>query len=216
MGTLGPAAESLRLTQHYRQMSDDELIELAQDSSELTELAQGALKQEIFARKLKVPPAEEPSKPQPDSQVDELEDEYAEDRSLVELCTVWSRNDALKVEELLNAVDIPFFMGPERATTVDKVTSRFSDGVPVEVMQIGFPWAIAAIKNYVPADAPPEPKDDTEDVDIHCPKCHSTDVVFEHLSDDPENGGRVTSQKFDWTCASCGYSWEDDGVESNG
>src|SRR6185437_1253706 len=216
MGTLGPAAESLRLTQHYRQMSDDELIELAQDSSELTELAQGALKQEIFARKLKVPPAEEPSKPQPDSQVDELEDEYAEDRSLVELCTVWSRNDALKVQELLNAVDIPFFMGPERATTVDKITSRFSDGVPVGVMQIGFPWAHEAIRNYVPKDAPPEPNDDAEDADIRCPKCHSTDVVFEHLSDDSKDGKSSTSQRFDWTCASCGHSWQDDGVESNG
>jgi DNA-directed RNA polymerase subunit M/transcription elongation factor TFIIS len=215
MGTLGPAAESLRLAEHYRRLSDDELIELAQDASELTELAQGALKQEILERKLKVP-AKEPERPQPEPQFSESEDEYAEDRSLVELCTVWSRNDALKVQELLSAVDIPFFMGPERATTVDKITSRFSDGVPVGVMQIGFPWAHEAIRNYVPKDAPPEPNDDAEDADIRCPKCHSTDVVFEHLSDDSKDGKSSTSQRFDWTCASCGHSWEDDGVESNG
>lgn len=196
-------------------MNDEELIELAQDSSGLTELAQGALNQEILVRKLKVRPLNETEKQRPELQSSEAEDEYAEDRRLVELCTVWSRNDALKVQELLNAVDIPFFMGLERAPTVDKVTSRFSDGIPVRVMQIGFSWASDAIRNYVPADAPPEPKDDTEEVDIHCPKCHSTDVVFEHLSDESQNG-EDAPQKFAWTCASCGNSWEDDGVESNG
>lgn len=214
MGTLGPAAESLRLAERYRQMSDDELIELAKDSSELTELAQGVLTQEVLVRKLKVPPVEEQERPQPELQPSKSEDEYAEDRSLIELCTVWSHNDAVKVATLLDAADIPFFMGPERATRVDRVTSSFSPGVAVNVMQIGLPWAREAIMNYVPVDAPPELKeDDAEEVEIHCPKCHSIDVVFEHLSDEPKNGN-ATPQKFDWTCASCGYAWEDDGVES--
>lgn len=223
MGTLGPVGDSLRLAEHYRQMTDEELIELAQESSELTELAQGALKQEISTRRLKVPPAEatanryrEPAPSELDDEDAEHEDEYAQDRRLVDLCMVWSHNDALQVQDLLNAADIPFCFGPEKATTVDKVTSSFSDGVAVRVMEIGLPWARIAIKTYEPADAPAESESEgVGDSDIHCPKCHSTDVVLEQLSDEVQDGSSATSEKFDWTCASCGYVWQDDGVENN-
>ena len=61
MDTLGPASETLRLTENYRQMSDDELIDLARHRSELTDMAQGILSQEISSRKLKVPPADQRS-----------------------------------------------------------------------------------------------------------------------------------------------------------
>jgi DNA-directed RNA polymerase subunit M/transcription elongation factor TFIIS len=219
METLGPAGDSLRLAERYRQMSDEELIELAQHPSELTELAQGALTQEIFVRKLKVPPTEDTAnsfrEPAPSEFDDENEDEYAEDRRLVTLCTVWSHNDSVQVQNLLNAADIPFCFGPEKATTTDKVTSRFSDGVAVNVMEIGLPWAREAIKTYAPADAPAESEsEDSGNTDIHCPKCHSADVVLEHLSDEVQDGKPATSEKFDWTCASCGYAWQDDGVEN--
>jgi DNA-directed RNA polymerase subunit M/transcription elongation factor TFIIS len=220
MGTLGPAGDSLRLAEHYRQMTDEELIDLAQHPSELTELAQGALNQEIFTRRLKVPPVEDTAnryrEPAPGGfgEDDEHGDEYAQDRRFVELCTVWSHNDALQVQNLLNAADIPFCLGPEKATTADQVTSRFSDGVAVNVLEIGLPWARTAIKTYKPADAPPElGSEEDAGVDIHCPKCHSTDVVLEQLSDEVQDGNSATSEKFDWTCASCGYAWQDDGVE---
>ena len=223
MSTLGPAGDSLRLAEHYRQMTDEELIDLAQQSSELTELAQGALKQEISNRRLKIPPTEdttnryrEPASSELDDEDAEHEDEYAQDRRLVDLCTVWSHNDALQVQNLLNAADIPFCFGPEKATTVDKVTSSFSDGVAVRVMEIGQPWALEAIKTYKPVDAPAElESEDEADIEIHCPKCHSTDVVLEQLSDEVQDGNTATSEKFDWSCASCGFAWQDDGVEDN-
>ena len=52
MNIHGPADESLRLAEHYRQMTDEELIVLAQNPSELTEMAQGALAQKVKVRKL--------------------------------------------------------------------------------------------------------------------------------------------------------------------
>ncbi len=68
------------------------------------------------------------------------------------------------------------------------------------------------------------------DLAIRCPRCHSTDIVFEHLAgtqvleedsdpveteaDEVESEAATSARKFDWTCASCGYKWEDDGVES--
>lgn len=235
MATQGPAAESLRIAEHYRQLTDDELIELAQHPSELTDMAQSALQQEISARKLKVPPLEEQRganwTPPDDNQSDDSP--YAEERKLVGLTTVWSQRDAEQLQGILVQAGIPFCIGPERATSVDEVRSSFSEGLEVQVMKAAFPYVQSCLRHYEPQDEPAEEKvDDDPDLAVHCPKCHSTDVVFEHLSgesvvqrseeddseeiDLDESGTEAasSSRKFDWTCASCGYKWEDEGVES--
>jgi len=142
------------------------------------------------------------------------EDQYDEDRKLVELCTVWSVRDALKVQTILDGLGIPFFMGPEKATGVDGVTSNFAKGVGVQIMQIGMPWAMPAMQHYEPEDDP-TPKEKNQELDelpVRCPKCHSTEVVFEGLTSAPAIATDESSQKYKWTCESCGHQWEDDGV----
>jgi hypothetical protein len=52
-----PANEWLRLAEEYRAKSDDELLELAVDFTDLTEPAQQALRQEMHSRKLGDPQA---------------------------------------------------------------------------------------------------------------------------------------------------------------
>ena len=141
------------------------------------------------------------------------EDQYDEDRKLVELCTVWSVRDALKVQAILDEAGIPFFMGPEKATGVDGVTSNFSNGVGVQIMQIGLAWAGPAMQHYEPEDDPtPKEKEELDELPVHCPKCHSTEVVFEGLTSPPAIASNESSQKYKWTCDSCGHQWEDDGV----
>ena len=206
----GPAAESLRLSEHYRQLTDDELIAIAQDTSELTQMAQQALASELSQRKLTIP------KPQmatpPPLSDDQTEDPYAEDREVVQIATVWSLPDALKLQALLDQAEIPFFMGEEKATRAEQVTSNFRSGVSVEVMQVGVPWARQAMQGYEPADEPVTPEDGPDDdVAVHCPKCHSEDVIFEHLAGSADSN---REQRFDWTCAACGNQWEDEGVET--
>jgi DNA-directed RNA polymerase subunit M/transcription elongation factor TFIIS len=208
----GPASESLRLSEHYRQLTDDELIAIAQDTSELTEMAQQALATEISQRKLTIPMQLPPSPP-PGTEDDETEDPYAEDRQVVQIATVYSLSDALKLQALLDQSEIPFFMGEEKATRAEQVTSNFRNGVPVGVMKIGVPWAQAAMRHYEPADEPATPEDQLdEDLAVHCPKCHSEDVVFEQLVNNPSPGDGST--KYAWTCASCGNQWQDQGVET--
>lgn len=239
MDILGPAGESLRLAQHYGAMSDGELIDLAQHPSELTDLARAALAQEVSTRRLEIPPVEEEPDPEPAPLPDDADEgsAYAEEREIVGLCTVWSYRDAEQLQNLLDAAGIPFYMGKEKATRVSKVTSNFSSGVSVGVMRIAYPSAVSYLQEYKPKDAPLEEEDEEIDWDdgvaIHCPKCHSTDVIFRHLSGDPlfsrdpsadevqdinpddvETKPALTSRKFDWTCASCGYKWEDEGVET--
>jgi DNA-directed RNA polymerase subunit M/transcription elongation factor TFIIS len=239
MDTLDPAGEFLRISERYRQMTDEELLALIPQSSELMPFAQEALASEVRSRGLKAEEVEEKSaaksqfKP-PSSFVKhespKLRDSsseaftspvsssepgspYDEDRMLVDLCTVWSARDALQVQGILDEAGIPFFMGPEKATGVDEVTSNFSKGVAVQIMRIGLPWAWQGMQHYEPKDDP-TPKENPElgEPAVRCPQCHSAEVVFEGgtstlivSNDDP-------SQKYQWSCDSCGYQWEDDGV----
>jgi DNA-directed RNA polymerase subunit M/transcription elongation factor TFIIS len=218
MGTLGSPGELLRLSEHYRGMTDEELIALAQNSSELTEMAQQSLAMEISQRRLKVPPAEMArprgvvKPPAPSSEDNEEgEDPYAEDRELFEICKVWSLRDALQVQRLLDSASIPFFIGPQNATGVDAGTMNFSEGLSVKIMRIGWPWAWEVMQNYSPRDAPPEPKlEELGEGVIRCPRCRATEAVFDKLTRDPADP--ESPPKFKWTCSSCGHQWEDEGV----
>jgi len=206
------AAEWLRLTAHYRRMSDGELLSLARNPAALTEAAQQVLKAALSARRLEHPPPEEPA-PSPEPEPDP-DSPYAEDRELVELCKVWSLSDALQLQWLLDRASIPFYLGEEKVTGVDKLTSNFSSGVSVKVMRVGYPWAWQTLRDYEPADEPPEEEqpEDWKEIPITCPKCRSTDVVFERLSPGPRKKKEDPDPDFEWTCDSCGYQWEDKGL----
>jgi DNA-directed RNA polymerase subunit M/transcription elongation factor TFIIS len=232
MNLFDPAGqEFLRISERYRQMSDEELLVLIPQSSELTPFAQQALANEVRQRGLKAEVVKaEPAarfeheapkfRDAPDYDAsdsdssDDSDSSYDEDRKLVDLCTVYSVRDALKVQEILDGAAIPFFMGPEKATGVDKVTSDFAKGISVQIMKIGLPWAGPAMRHYEPEDDPDAKKEDEEldEVSIRCPKCHSTEVVFEGGTSTPIVASDDSSQKFEWTCDSCGHHWEDDGV----
>jgi DNA-directed RNA polymerase subunit M/transcription elongation factor TFIIS len=224
-------------------MSDEELLVLIPQSSELTPFAQEALANEVRSRGLKAeaedekPAASSQVKPPPaffqhespkfrdsagsdfpvpdSSQLDSSqEDQYAEDRKPVELCTVWSERDGLQLQGILDEAGIPFFMGKENATGVDRVTSNFANGVGVQIMQIGIPWARQAMQRYDPEDDPtPKEKQELDEIVVRCPQCHSDEVVFEGRTSELTNARDESSQKFEWTCDSCGHHWEDDGVE---
>ena len=212
MEALDPAAEWLRLSERYRQMSDSELLALARQDSELTEVAQQTLANEISQRRLKLQPEETPAPP-PAEPPPDSSSSYAEDRELVEICTVWSLSDALQVQTLLDRAGIPFFMGPEKATGVDAVTSNFGNGVSVKIMQVGVPWARQAMLNYTPANEPgPKQEEELSELPVRCPNCHSTEVVFERLTTEPTTATENSSPKFEWTCDSCGHQWEDEGI----
>ena len=238
MDTLDPAGDFLRISERYRRMSDEELLVLMPQSSELTPFAQQALANEVRQRGLQAevedvrPSTRSPVRPPvtffeheppkfresagddaPDSDSSHEPDSYQEDRKLVELCTVWSVRDALKVQTILDGQGIPFFMGPEKATGVDTVTSNFASGIGVQIMQIGLPWAGPAMRYYQPEDDPtPKESAELDELVVRCPKCHSAEVVFEGGTATPVVAGDDSSQKYRWGCESCGERWEDDGV----
>jgi DNA-directed RNA polymerase subunit M/transcription elongation factor TFIIS len=205
------AGEYLRLRDQYRGLSDAELPNLGQDLSELTEIAQQTLTSEISRRALKLEadkaPARQTITPPPDIQ-DPNDPNYDEDRRLVSICTVWSSEDAFQLQNLLDRAGIPFHMGLEKATAVDAVTSSFAEGVEVQVMSIG-PWAILAMKDYIPIDRAHENEEVLDEASVRCPKCQSSEVVLEEVEPVQED---ASPQHFKWACDACGSHWEDDGV----
>ena len=212
MDTLDPAGEWLRLSEHYRQMSDGELVALARQASGLTDAARLILSQEITRRRLELPPEEPPVVPDPEPDPDSP---YADDRELVDICTVWSLRDALQVQTLLDTAGIPFYMGPEKATGVDGVISNFVEGVCVKIMRIGIPYARQPMQHYEPADEPPVAKEEEEqsvNLAIRCRQCHSPEVTFADLVKPSDGDPGESSARFHWICESCGCEWEDDGV----
>ncbi len=164
METLDPATEWLRLSEHYRQMTDDELLALGRQISGMTEVAQQVLGHEISKRKLELLPESPPAPPIPEPPPDgtDAPDPYAKDRKLVEIRTVWSLSDALQLQALLDTAGIPFYLGPEKATRVDPGTLNFVNGISVQVMQVGLPWAHQAMKHYAPSNEPPAEKDEQQ------------------------------------------------------
>jgi hypothetical protein len=99
MATLDAATEWRRLSELYSRMADGELLALARKQSELTDVAQGALANEMSFRRLKLTP-EEPATPRKVERVvdpADLNPAYDEDRKLVEIRTVWSLADALQL-----------------------------------------------------------------------------------------------------------------------
>jgi DNA-directed RNA polymerase subunit M/transcription elongation factor TFIIS len=161
-------------------------------------------------RGLKLQPEEPPVAPQPAPPLDPL---YDEDRELVEIRTVWSLPDALQLQRLLDGAGIPFFMGPEKATSADAVTSNFANGVSVQIMRVGIPWTHQLLRDYAPENEPAEKsKEELNELAVRCPKCHSEEVVFDRLIAEPEAVGDKSQPKFEWICDSCGRRWEDDGI----
>ena len=172
---------------------------------------------EISSRKLSVPPSQPKVTVRsvtPSTSSDN--DPYAQDRELVHIRTVWSKADAQRLQCVLHIAGIPFYMGKEMATSVDQVISNFAEAVPVSVTRIGWPWAWQAMQNYYfPKDELPEPNyADAGDVAIHCPRCRSREVIFEHLVETRDDASGKVALKYRWTCADCGNRWEDDGLET--
>ena len=206
-----------QVTEHYRSLTDDELIAIAREKSDLTEVAQQAIDSEIASRKLVIPAEEaEERESAPAFREPEIDPDapYDEDRELVEIEKVFSLRDAQQLQALLNEDGIPFYMGKERATRAEDVTSDFAKGVVVGMMRIGLPYATRARKNFHPEDDPEShdrerAEEPIEPYVVFCPKCRSEEVMLDSSRPDPS---MQSGTRFCWRCEACGKRWEDDGV----
>lgn len=203
------------LTDNYRQMSDGELLELAANPDELTDVARQVLRDEMKKRELGEPGAANAAERQPSLRLDRpatvtweqsrarysppLDDSDESDHEYTWktfLCECNSREEALQIGLVLKEAGIDSWISlPDLS---------FGLGGPrVQVAADQLDQAQAIMANYVP---PAPVKQDEEDevpefVLPTCPKCGSKeDVVLE--SADPVNS---------WLCEACGAEWADAG-----
>ena len=91
----------------------------------------------------------------------------------------------------------------------------FEHGIDVRVRDFNQQRAMAALAQAQTPGESDNQEGEEEDAPYtaRCPKCHSTEIVFQNLDVDPVTKSAFDS-KFNWSCDACGYRWKDDGIES--
>ena|SRR5579864_7618789 len=232
MAEIDTTQEWQRLQELYGSMSEEELEAVANDGYELTDIAKQALTAEISRRHLQVvvrfaPPPEEPE-PQ-----DAGDKEFnPADLDLAQAWSVENKDEAEWVKTTLKDAGIPCYFGPDLVEDVSRLDFAQSAFVGVQVLDTDLERTRYALRGFDEHFGKHE--EELADLTVHCPKCHSTEVVFWGRGSVPSEESEATpdsddteesenaeqlettapGSKFDWSCDACGYKWEDDGVES--
>jgi ribosomal protein L37AE/L43A len=201
-----PITEWQRLTQHYREMNDGELEELYAGKSDLTEVAQQVLSDEVKKRGLDEPRQQEERKIPPErdaAPLDGIDSPMAdgateESEPPVEytwktmLCECEDQEEAWQIQEVLRGagieswIDRPgYYVAPGignlqimvAADQLEKAHEITSRPIPQEIVE----QSRMDIPDYVPPV---------------CPSCGAEDPLLE--SADPVNS---------WRCETCGRQW---------
>lgn len=211
---VNPAEDWQRLTEHYREVSDEELEELADDYGDLTETAQQALRSEMLIRGLGDPlapakpgslahpgPARWASSVDPDSGGERPDAANADGDNgphdytwKTLLCECEEQRQALEICEVLKRAEIESW--------IEKPGSQYSgdDGswrvlVPADRLE----RAVEIARNPIPQDIVDLFREDAPAFEPPvCPNCGAEDPVLE--SADPVNA---------WLCEACGKQWTD-------
>jgi len=89
----------------------------------------------------------------------------------------------------------------------DAFQGSFDNGVDLKVRYVDNQRALHAISQSSPPDS-----EVVTDYVPRCPKCHSSEIVFQNLDSTPGSNSAFDST-FNWSCDACGHRWKDDGIE---
>ena len=217
---IDPVEEWRRLTEHYRQMSDVQLQELALDFADLTEMAQQSLRGELQHRGLPQPdptapaataasPAQIAFRP-PESAADEYENSEDADAANSEpreytwktiLCECEEWDQVWQLREMLRRAGIESW---SEGSQWDRKAGLIYPRILVAADQLE--EARAVIAKPVPQDVIDESHETPQDFEPPaCPFCRAQDPILESI--DPVNT---------WLCESCGRQWSDPAPAADG
>lgn len=209
------AAEAQRLIEHYRQMYDAELLNLAADSANLTEIAQQVLRDEMRLRGLAdrgrprdrrdstAPPRNEPFLPPSQWETAAnlpVADEDGEEEHPAHgftwktlLCECDTREQAWQIREVLRRAGIESWIETPASYSIDLSGPRVV--VPADRLD----QAREIASQPIPQDIIDESTMKVPEYELpSCPRCGATDPVLESV--DPVNT---------WACEACGAGWSD-------
>ncbi|MGD0683302.1 MAG: DUF2007 domain-containing protein [Terracidiphilus sp.] len=186
----------------YAQMSETELMELAQSYGGLLEIAQTALRAEFARRGLEPPLVEEP--------------EEWEFRRLVTVRRYRDLAEAYVARSLLESAGIPAWIADENLVRMDWFYSNLVGGMRLQVDE----REEAAAREILEERAPGTITYGEEEVYVQptCPKCGSAEIT---LGSGTERGrsfvalymlsAPVPPRKAAWYCEACGAQWVNEG-----
>jgi hypothetical protein len=211
-----------RLSEHYAQMLDGELVRLAGQYDDLTETARPVLRDEMLKRGLG-----DPTKPEEIQQAqgrlrftrgmeiagDTPDAEDAEDGDgpheytwMTQLCECETREQAWQIIEVLDRAEIQNWIRlPEHGVT----------GSPYYLIKVAadqIEEARAIVAQPIPQDVVDESKIEEPDFSVpRCPRCGAEDPTLRPQEElkigdpKPEMSSWVNS----WHCEGCGHEWSD-------
>jgi hypothetical protein len=209
MDTRDLASEQRQLQERYSAMTDEQLESVADEAYDLTETAQETLRAEIRSRRSPIqlrgaPTAEEPAFGSSALDTSELD--------LDVIHRAWDIEDARRVKETLDTWSVPSYIGPDNVDNLADFHGSFEHGVEIKADKADQQRAFAALRTMPQSETEANPEADAINVLACCPRCRSTEIVFESLDPSPDGKSGFDS-KFNWSCDGCGYRWKDDGIE---
>jgi len=211
-----PLVEWQRLTELYREKNDDELLDLAADTADLTEVAQQVLRDEMKTRgldkqSLAASEPKEPDRPAapqyaPDFNLPDTNDPGAEDAQgqsdlpreyswKTTLCECEDREEADQISEVLKQAGIESWIETPGSYSLYSQLDLRNPRILVAADQLDEARAIVA--RPIPQEIVDQAKlRQPEFVAPVCPHCGAADPVLEGV--DPFNR---------WRCEACGKRW---------
>ena len=196
------AGEMQRLQERYGSLTDEELQAVAGDAQDLTDVARMALESELLRRGLKIPLP--PAVPGQTGEESGSTEHDSSDNDLAIVHRSWDLEDARNVMGILRDAGIPCFLGPDNLDDANAFLSSFDGGVDIKVRGVDEAHALPTLSQALP------PQPEGADYVARCPHCHSPEIVFQSLDENPESSA---AKNFHWSCDACGYQWPDDGDE---
>jgi hypothetical protein len=205
---IDPVTQWTRLTEHYAQMSDQELYELHDQRESLTETAQQVLRDEMRKRRL---PEDEPAASVPPALPIQPTDFFAEEAENQEeseagddrpreftwktlLCECDEPAEAWQIHEVLRLAGIESWIeGPRSSRSLDPSSPR------VVVAADQFDQALEIARRPIPPEIVELSRMEPDEFETPvCPSCGADDPVL--VGVDPVNA---------WECEACGKEWSD-------
>jgi hypothetical protein len=221
-----PYEQWRRLSEHYAQMLDGELLKLASEYSDLTEVAQQALRDEMRKRGLGDPLEPKTLQQTPGQfrfdrgvELDGGEDAAAEDEKgkaaidytwKTELCGCENPDQVWQIREVLQRAGIESWVDDSVMRYATKW--HYPKNICIQVAADQLDEARRIIAQPIPQDIIDESQIEVPEYESpKCPRCGASDSVLcaaEEFSND-DSKTETTSWVNRWHCESCGSEWSD-------
>ena len=224
---IDPERERQRLRDYYSRQMDGRLEQIAAQATELSELAQEVLREELIRRGLdfellrppieKIPP-EEPIAPtseeppvEEQSSSEEFEREF-EKRDLVTIRRFRDLPDAYLAKGVIESAGIVSFLADDITIRLNWWWSNLLGGVKLRVDADEADAAQEILRQPIPESIDIEGVGEYQQP--HCPRCQSLDVNFEELYKPIAYVSLylrfpLPVHRKGWICQSCRHTWQE-------